>query len=575
MNLLDRAIGLVSPDTALRRVKTRLALDYVSELRDKRAERFRYDGATSGRRAHGWYAASTDANVELMGALIWLRNRSRDLVRNNPHAAKALEELVGNTVGTGIVPQAKTGNAKLDRIIDGEWPYFVEQCDTPQRLDFYGMQALVMRSTAESGEGIIRYRPRLPQAALRVPLQLQILEADFLDQTRTMGLINGHVMQGVQFDMLGRRVAYWLFSYHPGGVLILNPRGGIISQPVPAEQIMHIYRVLRPGQVRGVPWMTPSMMAFRDLDDYRDAEGVRKKIEACVVAFVTQPEGIAGTPLGIKDTDPQNDNQVESFEPAMIEYLKPGQDVRFNNPQGAGGYSDYVKTELHRIAAGIGTPYEVMTGDLSQTTYSSWRGGMLGFRNTIEGYRWLTLVPMFCSPVRRRFIDTLVLQGKIPAAAVDDEKLSLYATQWTAPKFESVDPLKDTMADLKRIRMGVLTLTEAIAQNGYDPDGQLEEIARINAKLDKLEIILDCDPRNVTDRGQEQPAGTEERTPSAKPAVGAPKGQGLSGTPGQGMTAEEVRHQAGQLASAADHLTAQALRHGSRRWESSSRLYVN
>src|SRR6202044_1010646 len=98
-----------------------------------------------------------------MGSLIWLPNRARDLIRNNPHAAKALEELTGHTVGTGIVPQAKTGDADLDKIIDSEWPYFVEQCDTPQRLDFYGMQALVMRSAGESGESIVRYRPRLPQ----------------------------------------------------------------------------------------------------------------------------------------------------------------------------------------------------------------------------------------------------------------------------------------------------------------------------------------------------------------------------------------------------------------------------
>ena len=105
---------------------------------------------------------------------------------------------------------------------------------------------------------------------------------------------------------MGRRVAYWLFSYHPGGVLILNPRGGIVSQPVPADQIMHVYRVLRPGQVRGVPWLAPVMMALRDLDDYCDAERVRKKIEACVTAFVQQPEGIDGDPLGLAGTDPSS-----------------------------------------------------------------------------------------------------------------------------------------------------------------------------------------------------------------------------------------------------------------------------
>jgi lambda family phage portal protein len=362
MNFVDRAIGYLSPLAGLKRARARLALD----LADKATERFRYDGAAAGRRANGWFAGSSDANVELMGALVWLRNRSRDLVRNNPHASKAIEELVGNTVGTGIVPQAKTGDAALDKIIDGEWPYFVEQCDTPQRLDFYGMQALITRSTGESGEGIVRYRPRLSEAKLRVPLQLQMLEADFLDQTRTMGTVNGHVMQGVEFDDIGQRVAYWLFSYHPGGVLILNPRGGIISQPVPAEQVLHVYRVLRPGQVRGVPWMTPSMMGLRDLDDYRDAEGVRKKIEACIAAFVIQPEGLGGPPLGVKDTSSQAQEQRETFEPGMIEYLKPGQDVKFNSPQAIGGYREYIMTESQRNAAGLNLPYELMTGDMSQ-----------------------------------------------------------------------------------------------------------------------------------------------------------------------------------------------------------------
>ena len=276
MNFLDKAIGVVAPQRALQRVRSRVALELTQDYLDRHAQRFSYDGATAGRRAHGWYAASTDANVELMGSLIWLRNRSRDLIRNNPYAARAIEELAGNVVGTGIVPKAKTGNAAIDKIIDAEWPFFADACDTPQRLDFFGMQTLAVRTMAESGEALVRFRPRLAASNLRVPLQLQMLEADFLDQSRTMGLINGHVMEGVQFDEMGRRAAYWLFSYHPGGVLILNPRGGIISQPVPADQIMHVYRVLRPGQVRGVPWLSPVMMALRDLDDYCDAERVRK-----------------------------------------------------------------------------------------------------------------------------------------------------------------------------------------------------------------------------------------------------------------------------------------------------------
>ena len=424
--------------------------------------------------------------------------------------------------------EAKTGNTAIDKIIDAEWQFFADACDTPQRLDFYGMQTLTVRTMAESGEAIVRFRPRPADAGLRVPLQLQMLEADFLDQARTMGLVNGHVMEGVQFDEMGRRVAYWLFSYHPGGVLILNPRGGIVSQPVPADQIMHVYRVLRPGQVRGVPWLAPVMMALRDLDDYCDAERVRKKIEACVTAFVEQPEGIDGDPLGLAGTDPSSGLPVESFQPGMVEYLKPGQEVKFNNPPAAGGYREYKMTELQGIMAGIGLPYELGTGDMSQVNYSSWRGGMLGFRNTVEAFRWLTLIPLFAMPVWRRFIDTLILQGKIPPAVSTNPKVSLRSVQWTAPRFESVDPVKDAEAVLKDVRMGRKTWFEAVLENGYDPTTQLEQIALFNKLVDKFEIILDSDPRNTTLRGQEQPAGTEERTPSSKAATGKPKGQGFA-----------------------------------------------
>jgi len=505
MNAIDKMIGYFSPERGYRRAQYRAA-----------TEVFAYDGAKSGRRTDGWYAAGGDANTEVGAGLVQLRNRSRDLLRNNPYATKAIAELVGNTVGTGIVPQAKTGNPALDKLIDQEWPYFAENCDPGGQLDFYGMQSLIVRTTAESGDGVVRFRGRLPQDNFRIPLQLQVLEGDYLDVARTMGTATGHVIQGVQFNLFGQREAYWLYNYHPGGVYMLNPRGGILSQAVPANEVMHTYSILRPGQVRGVPWLAPVMLALRDLDDYRDAERIRKKTEACLAGIVTRPEGSGGLPIGAKSTDPKTGNTLERMYPGMIEYLKPGEDIKFNAPAATGGYREYLTTELQGIGAGVDVPYELLSGDLSLVNYSSYRAGMLGFRNAIEAFRWLTLIPMYCRPTWRRFIDTLVLIGKLPEAN--------YSVQWTAPKFESVDPLKDAMAELKKIRTGTLTLPEAIAQNGYDPEKQLLEIKRVNELLDEYKIILDCDPRNVNDKGVEQPTGSGESTPGdskPKPAVKA------------------------------------------------------
>jgi len=112
-------------------------------------------------------------------------------------------------------------------------------------------------------------------------------------------------------------------------------------------------------------------------------------------------------------------------------------------------------------------------------------------------------------------------------AAVNDPKLNLKQVQWTAPRFESVDPVKDAESVLKDVRIGRKTWFEAVLENGYDPTTQLQQIALFNKLVDKYEIILDVDPRNVTLRGQEQPANTEERKPDSKPSGGGSGSQGL------------------------------------------------
>jgi lambda family phage portal protein len=548
MNALDRAISFVSPTWGLQRARARMGL--------RAAERFSYDGAKRDRSSSGWIAGNTDANVELSGSLILLRDRSRDLIRNNRYASKALEELVSHTVGTGIMPRAKTGDASLDKIIDAEWPYFAEHCDPVNELDFYGLQALAMRTTAESGEAIARFLPKA--RGLRVPLQLALLEPDYLDSFRsgqtTAG--GGHILQGVEFGAAPfyPRVAYWLFSNHPGGLLLWNPRGGIVSEPVPASEVLHTRRVLRPGQVRGVPWLSPVMRALKDLDDYQDAERIRKKIEACIAAFVTQPEGISGPPIGNASVDPQTGERVESFSPGMIEYMKPGSDVKFNNPPAGitGAYREYTMNDLQGIAAGIGITYELISGDMSNVNYSSYRAGNLSFRATIEAYRWLTLIPMFCNPVWHRFIDTLVLTGKI--------KQALYGVQWTAPKWESVDPYKDAHGELVKIRSGTLTLSEAIAQNGYDPAEQLEQYAATNKILDDKKIILDSDPRYTNQRGAGQPDNTD--TPGANGPV----------KPGAGK-AQPASKGAGKDGGGSDSSQNSANFRAPRAWDSPTRIY--
>jgi capsid protein len=56
------------------------------------------------------------------------------------------------------------------------------------------------------------------------------------------------------------------------------------------------------------------------------------------------------------------------------------------------------------------------------------------------------------------------------------------------------------------MRSGTMTLAQAIARQGHNPDAVLAEIAAMNAKLDALGLVLDSDPRKVTKTGVLQDA---------------------------------------------------------------------
>lgn len=449
MSALDSLIGFISPSAQLKRSRARAAASLLERS---------YDGAKTGRRTSGWTTGGTSANAEISPAITLLRNRSRDLVRNNPYAAKAINALVSNAIGIGITPTLSNGQEL--------WAKWATECDADGQLDLYGLQMLAARTMRESGECLIRLRARLPSDGLSVPLQIQVLEPDYLDSTRFETLPNGGWIQhGIEYDAIGRRAAYWLYKQHPGE---MSPASsGITSTRVQASDILHLYEKTRPGQSRGVPVLAPSMLKMRDLDDYEEAELVRKGIEACFAAFVTTEED--GRSLGEQSAEDGSSRRLENLSAGMIQYLKPGESVSFGAPGAVQGYNEYIRTQLHAIAAGAGITYEQLTGDLSQVNYSSIRAGTLEFRRMVEQWQWLTFIPMFCQPLMKSWLSAAVLAGKLKNTDV--------TINWTTTRFDWVDPVRDVTGELMEIAAGLKPWSEAVRGRGYDPKANIAEIA--------------------------------------------------------------------------------------------------
>lgn len=512
-NIVDRAIGVFSPAAQARRMYARHILGQI--------EQRGYEGASSGRRTGGWRGGGSSADTQIAQAGALLRDRMRELVRNNPHAAKAVSVLTTHIIGDGIWPRAKTGNETRDTAINALFATWAKRCDADGQLDFSGVQSLAVRGMVEGGEVLVRRRTRKRDRA-RVPLQLQVLEADHLDTHRDgpLGGAQGTVIQGVEFNSLGARTGYWLFPQHPGNawVQIANTT----SIRVPAADICHLYEKQR-TQVRGVPWGAPAIAELRDFADYKDAERMRKKLEACFVGIVVNGDEddntvglkmpvIPGQQPGIYDS---TGGKVERFEPGMFAHARGGKDIKFNAPAQSGSYPEYCNVEMHSIAAGFRVPYELLTGDLSQVSFISGRLGLIEFHKFISAVQWQIVIPMMLQPIWDWFIDAAYLAGLIDTDEVEAE--------WAVPRMVSLDPLAEAKADLLDVRMGKKTFAEMCAERGRDEDRVIAEIATSNAKLDKAKVILDCDPRAVSSAGIAQAIVTEApAAPADKPAAAKP-----------------------------------------------------
>jgi lambda family phage portal protein len=470
-----------------------------------------FDAASTGNRFKNWRPPGTSSNTESLRSLAMLRNRSRDLVRNNPYAERAVRVIQTHTVGTGIMPSPRTirNGAAAQRSVDDikfAWERWAEsrECDADGRLDIYGLQSLVKAAIARDGEVLVRKRRRYKSDGLTVPLQLQILEADFLDTAKDGVLSNGgKIIQGVEYDSRGRRVAYWIFQDHPGE---FGTGAGAGSVRVPAEDIEHIYRLDRSGQVRGIPYGTSCMVRLRDFDDFEDAQLVRQKVASAFAGFIQDIEA-PETVLSPKDLE----DEFGDIEPGRFEILPSGKTITFPTTPSASDDGHSSRT-LHSIAVGYGVSYESLTGDFSGVTFSSARMARIDFWLNMDQWQHQIMIPGFCVPTWRWFTEAASLEGY--------DSLHIGAG-WTPPRRQMVDPTREVPSRIAEIRAGLKSFSESVRENGDDPEAHIKQLKEDAAAIDKAGLILDCDPRKTQKAGGTQAYitdanGTDKKDESSK-----------------------------------------------------------
>lgn len=434
--------------------------------RDGWGER-RFD-ATSGQRgnpAFGSYAPETTAGSAVIA------RKARYAAENNPWCNNGIAAWVTALVGAGIVPTPQHPNRETRRRIQAAFNRWAAVADFDGLTDFHGLIAAAARSMIVSGEAFIQL------VTTDDGLRLRLIAPEQVDIAQTTELASGgRIIAGVEFDAEGRRVAYWVRPVDPTAIF----EGYAPPVGVPAADMMHLFRPLGPGQVRGVSWLAPVLIRAGELDQLDDALLVAAKVAAMFAGFLVDQNGTAtGLPF---DGITAGSIMETGLEPGTLKVLPSGFDIRFSGPQNAQQTVDFAKLQLRGIAAGLGVPEYLLTGDLTGANYSSLRAGLLEFRRRVEAVQFQTIVPQVLAPLWQRFITTAVLTGEIYAPDFEGSADDWFACEWIPPAQEWIDPEKDAKATAEMISAGLTSRRRAVAAQGYSVEELDAEITADRAR---------------------------------------------------------------------------------------------
>jgi len=497
---LDKAISRLFPVWGAKRAKARYAEALVGA----------YAGASRTRRPLSkWNVSSGDADTDILSDLPLLRERSRDMMRNAPLACGAVNTALTNVVGSGLKLQARIDRSVLGMTdeqadawedeVEREWKLFSEsqECDSSRTLNFAEMQGLVFLQTLENGDIFVNL-PRFTRPGSPYYLKLQLIEADRVcnkDHAADSPTLSG----GVEKDSCGAPTAYHILEQHPGNIYAtkrytwqvvnaFNSRG--------ERNVLHPFRMLRPGQSRGVPYLAPVIESLKQLDRYTESE----LAAAVISSFLT----IVLSPQASEQTFPEINNNGYGTETkssaggsstqltlgsGMIIELDDPKSINTINPNRPNAQFDpFVKAILEQIGVALELPYEVLVHHFT-ASYSASRAALLEAWRFFRGRRtWL--VSNFCQPVYEAWLTEAVALGRInaPGFFADPRVKKAYCSSvWVGEALTQLDPKKEAEAAKIMVEAGFSTVDEqTVILTGGDFQDNLPRITKERKQLAEI-----------------------------------------------------------------------------------------
>ncbi|MBF0410937.1 MAG: phage portal protein [Candidatus Riflebacteria bacterium] len=462
-NLVDKVVLAFSPKWALERKAYRHAFNTYRD----------FAGSSRTGNHSDWIVGNgniTPTTWELKE----LRNRSRDINRNEPIGAGITDTLNVNVVGSGLRFQSKIRAEVLGISESKAEEYrnqaetaiteFSKHADSANILTFEEIQWLAFRKIIEDGE-IIALPGWATEPWRSYNRVLELVEADRLE---SKGMdIAGSLEQGIELGSRGQPIRYHFKKPNSQEFEIIDARDSY-GRP----KVLHIFPTKRPGQLRGIPFFAPVISYFRNLARYLDAEVVAARVTACLALIFTKKTNpnIAAqyNSFGTEVSDNGKTSKLQEFKPGMVHYAAEDEEVVPFDPNRPGiTFQPFVETSLRMIGAALGLPYELVLKDFSKTNYSSARAALLEGRRMFSFWRtWF--VQKFNQPVSEFVLEEAFLKDLFNVRDFYTYRSEYCRGIWLGNGWGWVDPVKEVEASRLAIDSGLSTLAEENAAQGRD-----------------------------------------------------------------------------------------------------------
>ncbi|MBP1924602.1 lambda family phage portal protein [Sedimentibacter acidaminivorans] len=522
MNVLDKAIGYVSPNTALKREVARQKIKMINSG-------YGEHGASSKKKSLvGWLIRSSSVLEDIEQNIPKLRGRSRDLYMGAPLATGALKTIRTNVVGSGLRLNAQIDYEYLGMTLEeaDAWETKVERefnlwaesihCDAQRMNNFYELQQLALISQLMSGDCLATL-PLIPRVYMPYDLRINIIEADRVCNPNNYIDFDNKIVNGVEINTYGEVVAYHIAQKHPGTVMLSKNKWVRVrkfGERTGRPNVIHLMESERPEQRRGVPILAPVIESLKQLTRYTEAELMAAVISGMYTVFIktespdTEAPGQYVSPVDQLEDDDDNIN-YELGNGAIVA-LGENESIDISNPARPNvAFDGFVSSMCKQIGSALEVPYELLLKHFS-ASYSASRASLLEAWKMFRMRRsWMA--NDFCQPIYEEFLAEAISKGRISAPGFFTDPLArkAYCTaEWNGPSQGQIDPLKEVNAASKRVAEGFSTRTKETVELGNGDFFRNNRLRIVEEKL-RREGGLTSDNSNSTDEDTEDPDETD------------------------------------------------------------------